>query len=422
MSILKALPSARPLFLVSALFLSSLSTAQAAPRDLTVWPNAASAANSDEWLVKHHDRIRQMRPRLLVLNFANGVTEPQGREKVRNLIAALRESSRYHGYKDPKAPPFLEYQVEKFVDLTDPVPPAEKLDNNSTRYPRVPNWKEGINFQYRRLFEPEFTKQYGISDPKEPSKLLSLKELTDRGIVHEVWFLAYQGKYGAPFESVEVKQVYDEKLRKVPGQSVQAGNGGDEEQPFIGRSLRILFINVERGPGCAMESLGHSFERMARSGATPYLKPYFEEFGGFDLDKKYGTPFDSLYGRRGSELRYPDPTTLEFDWQGEKRVIRNYVPVGGNVHFTPNGRRDYDLDNPAPVLSTIEHYRCGDGPDGKDRAELWTPEAFKPYRALANDCMGPWLVYWRQNWPGLNNKSKDAKGRRMKNWWPFLFY
>jgi hypothetical protein len=333
----------------------------------------------------------------------------------------MRESSRYHGYKDPNAPAFLEYEVARFVDLTDPAGTGTP-DRNSTKFPRVPDWKDGmINFRYRRLFEPEFTRLYGVNDPKDSSRPLSLEELVDRGEIHEVWFLAYHGKLGSPFESVEVKQDYDERFRKVKGKSRQAGNGGDPEQPFIGRSLRILFINVERGIGCAMESLGHSYEGMARSGAIPYLKRYFEEFGGFDLDEKYGTPFDSLYACEG-DVSYPGPTTLAYTWKGEERTVKNYVPAGGNVHFVPNGRRDYDMDNPAPVLSTIEHYRLFDGPGGRDRAETWTPETFERYRALAPDCMGRWLVYWRQNWPGLNNRSKDDAGKRMKNWWPFLFY
>ena len=384
-----------------------------------VWPNAQSRANSDEWLVKNHDRIRQMRPRLLILNFANGISTEKGRAKVNELIAALRESSRFQGFKNPKAPAFLEYKVFKFVDLTDSTPPAEKLDGNSAKYPRVPGWKDGINFQYARLFNDEFTRHYGVA---ESGAQLSLKEMVDRGLIHEVWFLAYQGQYGAPFESVEVKQAYDERFRKVPGKSVQAGNGGDEGQPFIGRSLRILFINVERGPGCAMESLGHSLEGMANSDAVPYLRKYFREYAGFDLDKKYGTPFDSLYGREGAEMRYPDPTTIAYTWKGEERVVRNYVPIGNSVHFMPNGRRDYDLEGGGPVMSTIEHYRLFDGPGRKDRAELWTSKVLEPYKKLANDCMGPWVVYWRQNMPNYKSRAIDDSGKPMKNWWPFLFY
>ena len=53
---------------------------------------------------------------------------------------------------------------------------------------------------------------------------------------------------------------------------------------------------------------------------------------------------------------------------------------------------------------------------GPDRAKI------RNYRDLAPDCMGAWLVYWRQNMPGLNNKQKDDDKKAMKNWWPFLFY
>ena len=99
----------------------------------------------------------------------------------------------------------------------------------------------------------------------------------------------------------------------------------------------------------------------------------------------------------------------------------NDFVIGGSVHFTPNSRGHYDLENPTPVLSTIEHYRRFDGADGRDGAEPWTVERFQRYRDLAPDCMGPWLLYWRQNMPGLANKSKDDDGKPMKNWWPFLF-
>jgi len=388
-----------------------------------VWPNAASRANSDEWLIANHERVRQMRPRLLVLNFVNGLKPEAARRKVDALIAALRESSRYHGYADPQAPPFLDYQVEKLVALTDPTPPADPLDGNSSRYPRVPDWKEGINFQYAQLFGPKFAAYYGYTEPGRPGGFLSLKDLVDRGIVHEVWFLALQKQLGAPYESVEVKQAYNADFSKRAGVSVQAGNGGDPGQPFIGRSLRILFINAERGPGCAMESLGHSMEGMANANAIPYFRRYFYEYAGFDLDKRFKLPFNSLYARGDKPVSYPDPHTLVYqDRTGRPVEVHDFYVIGGNVHFTPTGRQDYDLDNPASVMSTIEDYRVGSGPGGKDLAKEWNVRSFKRYNDLAPDCMGPWLVYWRQNMPGYRNRAKDDRGRPMKNWWPFLFY
>jgi hypothetical protein len=393
------------------------------PDDLSLWPNRVSRANSDAWLVQNHDRIRQVRPRLLALNFVNGLSAEAARQKVDRLAAALRESSRYHGYRDPQASPFLEYQLDRLVDLTDTAPPAEKLDGNSSRYPRVPGWKEGINFQYAQLFSPRFASYYGYPDPRRPGEFLSLKELVDRGTIHEVWFLALQGKYGAPFESVEVKQAYGPDFRQLPGVSKQAGNGGDPGQPFIGRSLRILFINAERGPGCAMESLGHSMEGMAHADAIPYFRRYFYEYAGFDLNRRFNLPFNSLYGHGLTPLRYPDPHTLVYRTSAGADVeVKNYYVVGGNVHYTPTSRQDYDLDNPASVMCTIEDYRAGSGPMGQDLAKEWNVQAFKRYNDLAGDCMGPWLVYWRQNMPGYRNSARDDQGRPMKNWWPFLFY
>jgi hypothetical protein len=386
-----------------------------------VWPNAQSSANSDEWLIKNHDRIKQLRPRLLVINFMNGLSKTDAMLRVDRLRAALAEASRYHGYEDPSAPPFIDYQLFKFVDLTDPkpLPDDKKLDGNSSLYPRQPDTGDS-NFRYDELFGKTFANYYGIRDADGHS--LTLSELVNKGKVNEVWFLANQGAFGAPYESVELKQQYDAAFHKEPGKYVQAGNGGSRRQPWIGRSLRILFINASRGPGCAMESLGHSLEWTATSGAIPYFKKYFTEFADFDLDKRYGLPFSKFYDRGPTELDYPNPSTLVYSHNGEKRTVENYAPRGGSVHFMPSARYDYDLDNTEPVNSSIEHYRQHDGPGGHDKIELWTKDKIDKYRKLANDCQGPWLVYWRQNMPGLGNKSVDDDGKPMKNWWPFLFY
>jgi hypothetical protein len=88
----------------------------------------------------------------------------------------------------------------------------------------------------------------------------------------------------------------------------------------------------------------------------------------------------------------------------------------------PNGRWHYDMTNPQVVMSTIEHAFNRDGASGKDAAEVWGISKFEDYHAIAPDCMGPWLVYWRQAMPGRDNPCTDDEGNPMHNWWVFLFY
>jgi hypothetical protein len=374
-----------------------LSALVTAATDL-VWPNAESAANSDPWLISNHIRIRLMQPRVLAVNFVHGLAEPDARRKLQSLCAALRESSRWRGYRDPRAPAFLDYRIVEIVDQSEP---RGAHDRNSARFPRA---ADGVGFDYGALYEMR------LHDG------LRLDELVERGLVNEVWLLADHTAHSAPWETVEVKRTYDDEFRPL-GFERHAGNSGGHTAPWIGRSLRILFVNFDRGIGCAMESLGHSLERMATCGALPYYERYFREFAMLDLDRRFGLPFESLYLRGPHPVAYPTPTTMGYRVGWRRHRLDGYVASGGNVHFMPNGRWDYDLDNQAPVLSTIETWR-----QPQQEARPWTPAVLERYRDLAPDCMGRWVVYWRQNMPGLDNTALDDDGHPMKNWWPFLFY
>ncbi len=391
------------------------------PADPSVWPNRFSRANSDRWLVENHDRIRQMNPRLLVLNFSNLRSQSHLDRMTRDLITAIAESSRYHGYRDPAAPVFLRYHVFKFVDLRD----AGRTNGNSHLLPIKTHAKPTeFNFEYDALFSPAFGERYRVRDPRQPGRCLRLDELVALGYVHELWFYTEWAPDLRIFECVEEKPVYDERFMRVADKFVQAGNGGDREQKWTGRSLRINHINAGRGIGCAFENLGHALEGTANSKCIAYFTRYFREFAGFNLDERFGAPFSRFYAVKMGKgaIEYPNDHTAVVNFRDKQVRLENYVAFGGNVHFPPNGRHHYDQANTQPVLSTIEDWRIGSGPGGKDLAKPWTNAAFAKYRESAPDCMGPWLIYWRQNMPGLNNRQKDDNRRPMKNWWPFLFY
>src|ERR1700754_1324037 len=101
---------------------------------MLAWPNDDSAANSDPWIVANHDRITQMRPRVLAVNFVSGLGEADARARLDQLGGALREPSRWQGWRDPSAPPFLEYELIGIADLTEP---EGRRDRNSARFPRA---------------------------------------------------------------------------------------------------------------------------------------------------------------------------------------------------------------------------------------------------------------------------------------------
>ena len=395
------------------------------PKDLTVWPNQTSRANGDRWLIENHDTITRMKPRILLLNFSNEHSREHLDRLAQRLIGCLAESTRFHGYTDAKAPAFLQYEVFKFVDLRD----ADRTVGNSRKIPvKNAHAKRGYNMKYAAYFGEEFAAHYAVPDPRDPMRMLKLDELLDAGYVHEVWFFESGNVKAEPhvgsYEVVELKPRYDDGFRPVVGKFVQAGNGGDSEQPWTGRSCRIGCINASRGVGCFLESLAHGMEGQANSGAIPYFTRYFSEYAGFDLSTRYKLPFRELYGVKygGTPIRYPDAQTMVVTHDGKEITVGNYQVAGGNAHFPPNARGHYDLDNDKPVLSTIEGWRLGGAADGKDLAKPWTNAAFRNYRDLAPDCMGAWLVYWRQNMPGYRTGQKDDAGKPMKNWWPFLFY
>src|SRR5688500_16381083 len=302
------------------------------PADLTLWPNQTSRANSDPWLIENHDRIRQMRPRVLLLNFSQEASRPKLEQLTRDLLAAIKESSRYHGYRDSNAPPFLDYQIFKFIDLREP----NKTKGNTSKVPVKAHVTDSraINLDYNAFFTEAFAPHYDVRDPKNTNRFLRLDELVDRGYVHEVWFFGEATPEVRALECVEEKPQYDEQFRRHPTKWVQSGNGGDSDQKWTGRSVRLGFINASRGIGCFMESLSHSIEGTANSGAIPYFTKYFHEFAGHDLITRYPFPLDSFYPLwgDGNEINYPNPATAVATYKGKTYTLTNYLAYGGNVH------------------------------------------------------------------------------------------
>ncbi len=101
------------------------------PADLSIWPNRVSRANSDAWLARHHDLIRRMQPRLLVINFSNQARRDHLDRMLDAIIAAWPRAVAITGIKISERPAFCNTGLFKFVDLRD----AGGGMGNSTKLP-----------------------------------------------------------------------------------------------------------------------------------------------------------------------------------------------------------------------------------------------------------------------------------------------
>jgi hypothetical protein len=389
-----------------------------------VWPNAESQATSDPWIVQHHDEIVQMRPRILALNFVNGRPNADMTALYEKIFVAIAEGTRSHAYSDANAKAFLSYEVAKAVDLTDATPPANWPYKNSTKYPREEPPTGTWGFDYGRLFTQEFADLYGIEDPDRPGKNLTLCELSSRGMVHEVWIY---GDADVPdvsaAEILGIQPVYDASFQiSADALNRCAGNGCFDQDDDIPaectRTLRIGWVNNTRGVGCYLESLSHGIETIGQSNDVPYFTQYFPELGGFDLDARYGLPFDSWYACQDAGcLTYPTSSSVTYSVGTNTGTIDPYVPICGNAHFPPNAREHYDVVNPTEVLSHCRTHRRA-----VDEPALTSAADWSGFEVLASDCTGPWIVWWWQSFPGTDRLALADDASPMKNWWPFLFY
>ena len=386
-----------------------------------VWPNDQSSANSDPWILEHHDQITKMRPRVLVLDAFNKRTLAEARTAANKLAFSLDEGSRYHGYKDPTAPAFLDYQIEKIADLTDKSGKIMALS--------WPVTAQG-DFDYGGIFTQAFANLIGIPDPKNPQRSLTLCELFEQGRINEVWTV---GDGPVVFESKARSQVYDDQLQPIPGKFSNCGGNGCFDPGPSGQcavTVRLVQLNTERGPGCDTHGAGHGMESMR--GTIPYYSKNATRFFRFDMQADYGVSFGSMYDCTFSFDGNPkcahflSPTHVINEAGLPTFDIQNWGIGCGNVHFAPNStfHYDYENDNGVTAANSCENYGLGNGEKGADALSDYTYETVRKLNEdpRFSDCGGGWQIYMRQSFPGYHNQAKDVNGAPMKNWWPFLFY
>jgi hypothetical protein len=376
--------------------------------DPAVWPNEMSRANSDDWLAANHDRITQLRPKVLVIDLENTANADK---LITDHINALKLVSTPHGFKDSNAQPAVAYELVSVVHASK----GGSIDYDS--------WNT-------RAFADDNMKLKDPADPSGPN--LTLCEAFEKGVINEVWCMA--GSDPKCGETQEAKQVYDATGKKVPGKFVSASNGDNIMSLGCKVSARITDFNSKRGVGCHQHAMGHAWERYMDAGAVPTLAKQAKRFLNWDMDKRYSAPFSSFYQACSTNS---SQTTDCMTWVSDLHVksgasaskpfdIADISQGCGNAHFYPNttGNYSYDAKTPDPEVScACENYGLRNGDGGKDVTNKYTNAMTdKLYPQLDDDCGGHGSAYLYQNFPGPGTKAQNDDGTPMHNWWVYLFY
>lgn len=397
-------------------------TPDASTRPTLIWPNATSSANSDPWLVAHHDSMTQMRPRVLVFDYYNPWSARQARVLAQGRIDALAESTRYHGYMNPTAPAFLTYALVGVVDLTDhPPPPPGAQREASSRLPTDANGAYDMGLLFAQTL---------VADAANPSQLLTLCQLFERGFINELWLMTGdEGTPRRPPQLVESKQAYDSKNAPIAG--VFDRRTGYEpwpvSVPHCHVTARVAYLSPINDVGCDLVSHSAGLENTYH--AIPYLAVNASHFFNQDFGARFGTSFngwaDLWCASSAGCITYPRQNVAQGTYMdGGSWKMDPFIQGCGTAHFPPNARSEWDYANPQPVESRCEHYAMHDGPGGGDRPDVYSLSKEAALALPSGDgCAGGWQVYLRQSVPGLSNTAYSADGiSPMKNWWPFLFY
>ncbi len=412
---------------------------------LLIWPTPSHSANSDPWLVSHHDDLVEMQPRVIVLDFYDYLDVQQAQQKVTATIDAISAGSRYHGYADSTAFAFLNYTIVKFIDLTDHPPPANYMYEASTLLPVDPS--DGT-FDASALFKQAFAAYYGYPDPGNPSQYLTLCQLFEQGIINELWLMTGdEGTSRRPPLMIEKKQVYDAQNKAVPGRFADTGY-----QPFpelqCGVTARLAYISPVVGVDCDLVAPSSGIENTATASpqVIPYLSDNATDFFNDDFTARFGTTFNSwedLVLPGASEgwctlqtaacISYPSETAVPEAvpvatgtlYDGTAWTMSPFVQGCGTAHFPPNARFEWDYGNTQAVRARCEHYDMHDAASGDvlvGYSSTMAAVAALTTQFGDDGCGGGWQLYYRQSMPGLHNRARAADGSPMKNWWPFLFY
>lgn len=220
-------------------------------------------------------------------------TRAKTRRLTREIIAALEEGSRYHGYKNPAAPPSLKYRVAGEREFFRPLPIFAKPGHRApmTDYARI------------------------MAD-------VDLRDWVERRGVREVWIWGYHGGKVDLWES----------NLSSPHGDVSNSDRDPDDLPVLAHTYTVYHYNYQRGASEAVENHMHQIEAVLNAvDGRDHTPParwtnllFWGKFVGSDASHKIVRPGCGW-------AHYPPNGEHDYDWANPRYVetdIEDWKPDG----------------------------------------------------------------------------------------------
>lgn len=289
--------------------------------------------------------------------------EDRTSQMINSAIPIINEATKYHGYKNPNTPQFLNYFILENKKFYTAMPRGVKVPWNNANRPN-----------YRQILREQ-----------------NICDYVDNKGVKEVWIYSYHSSVIEPDESRMSSKYGDISNAQPKEENITP----EFRMPICGNSYVLYNFTYQPTAviGNTIHNRLHQVENIIPFAEGPSFWPPDQRtnsnvkgsifWGNFAL---YGNPRDDINGE----------------------VVRSC----GNSHFTPNGNTttDYGYD-----LQNTESNNC----------ETWQPDRSQTQFTSINcqrwGCTDyGYYKWWLQNIPGYNN-GIVYQGKKMRNWWEGMY-
>ena len=204
------------------------------------------------------------------------------------VIEALQQGSRYHGYKDPSAPASLRYTVVGNIEYLEP----------------LPNWRKPGH-------------RVPMTDYNDIMRRVDARTWVEERGVKEIWVWGYHGG---------VIDLWESNMAG-PWGDISNSDRDPYDLPVFSKTYTVYHYNYQRGPSEAVEDHMHQIEAVLRH-TDPDL--FWNKFVGKPGEGRCGW------------AHFPPNGERDYDWRNPKKVwtdIEDWRPEGGGQRIEINSDR-----------------------------------------------------------------------------------